>query len=91
MNFNDKFMRNGLTIILSGFTGVLISMPALFSMHPVIGLPICGLFALAGARIGYKRQESDGFFYFTLVCSLILVSLLLYVSFNAQQHSTLPQ
>jgi hypothetical protein len=83
-------MRNGLTIILSAFTGILISMPALFSMHPIVGLPICALFGLAGARIGFKRQESDGFFYFTLVCSLILVSVLLYVSLNAQQHSTLP-
>lgn len=83
-------MRNGLSIILSGFTGVLISMPALFSMHPILGLPITALFALAGARIGYKRRESDGFFYFTLLCSVILVTLLLYASFNAQQQSTMP-
>jgi hypothetical protein len=79
-------MRQGLIILLSTINGVLISLPAAFSLSPIYGLPLIGIFAFAGARIGFKRQNSDGFFYFALISSVVLLSMLMYASFNAQNQ-----
>ena len=65
---------------------MLISLPALFSLAPPLGIPLTLIFMATGARIGYKRRESDGFFYFTLCCSLALISILLYASRNSHQE-----
>lgn len=54
-------------------------------MSPALGLPLMALFTLSGAGIGYKRRNSDGFFYFTLICSVALLSMIMYASFNAQE------
>ena len=78
-------MRDGLTIILSIFTGILISLPGAFSFNPLFGLPFIVLFGAVGGLIGYKRRQCDAFFYFTLICSIALLSMLIYASMNAQQ------
>ena len=78
-------MRAGLTIILSAFVGLLISLPGAFMLPPLLGLPFIALFTATGARIGYKRQNSDAFFYFSLVASIALLSLFMYTSFKANE------
>jgi hypothetical protein len=78
-------MRSGLTIILSIITGILISLPGAFSFSPIIGVPFILLFALVGGLVGYKRRNSDAFFYFTLVCSVTLLTMISLASFKAQQ------
>lgn len=78
-------MRQTLTVILSAVTAFLISLPGAFQLSPLAGLPLMAVFTLIGARIGYKRRDSDAFFYFTLICSVALLSMIMYASFNAQQ------
>ncbi len=79
-------MRQGLTIILSIITGILISLPVAFSFSPLLGLPLIAVFAAAGGLIGYKRRESDSFFYFALLCSIALLTMITYSSFQASQN-----
>jgi Na+/melibiose symporter-like transporter len=73
-------------VILSAVTAFLISLPGAFQLNPIAGLPLMAFFTLAGAGIGYKRRNSDGFFYFTLVCSVALLSMIMYASFNAREQ-----
>ena len=80
-------MRQSLTVILSAVTAFLISLPGAFQLPPVAGLPLIAVFTLIGARIGFKRRHSDGFFYFALVCSVSLLSMIMYASMNAQENA----
>lgn len=81
-------MRQSLTIILSAVTAFLISLPGAFQLSPLAGLPLIAVFTLIGARIGYKRRHSDAFFYFTLICSVALLSMIMYASLNARQAAS---
>ncbi len=67
-------------------TWILINhLPGAFQLSPLAGLPLIAVFTLIGARIGYKRRQSDGFLYLTLICSVALLSMIMYASMNASQ------
>lgn len=73
---SDNALRPALSIALCGFLGVLISLPISLAIHPALGLPLMLVFAIIGGRIGKKHGHSNGFFYFSLLCTLILLSLM---------------
>ena len=67
--------------MMSTLVGLLIVLPVLPQMSPAGGTVI-GIFgAAAGFLIGRRYRDSRGFFYFSLVCVLVLAML---VSFNLE-------
>lgn len=59
------------SVVLGSIVGVLFAVP--ISIKSVFDAPILIVFfGFVGAYIGYKKRENHGFFYFLLVCVLIL-------------------
>lgn len=57
------------SILLGGLTGLLIAIPSSKGLLTVLGL-------IVGLAIGYRRRKSRIFFYFSGLCVLILLSLI---------------
>ncbi|WKZ57970.1 MAG: hypothetical protein QY326_04695 [Bdellovibrionota bacterium] len=69
------------SVMLSTLVGLLIVLPVLPQMSPTSGAFLGAAGAAAGFLIGRRHRQSRGFFYFSLVCVLMLAML---VSFNLE-------
>lgn len=69
------------SVVLATLTGLLIVLPLAGSGDPTSGVGLGLIGGLAGFMVGYRRRHSRAFFYFSLVCVLVLAVV---VSFNSQ-------
>lgn len=81
----DKFLSLA-NIVLGTLTGLLMSGPALSeTQSPLMNMLMTVLFITLGTIIGYKRRRSRGFLYLSLICVLVLSSLMLRAFIQIQQ------
>ncbi len=64
------------SIVLAGVIGVLIAAPLALSYYRDYSLGVIILGLVGGLLVGYRRRRSRPFFYFCLVATLILSSLM---------------
>lgn len=75
--------REGATVLLGTLIGLLVGLPwsTTHTSTPTPSLGVAGaatlplLFALLGGMVGFKKRKSHAFFYFSLVCVLILATV----------------
>jgi hypothetical protein len=68
--------RSASSVVLGSLTGILIALPAALPLGAVGSAVVSIVAGAGGAAIGYRRRHSVGFFYFALICVLVLASLL---------------
>lgn len=84
-NHPDKFIPI-VNIVLGALAGLLISGPAMSeTASPLRNLFVTAAFAILGTFAGYKRRESRAFMYLSLICVLVLSSLMLRAFTQIQQ------
>ena len=67
--------RSGACVVLGGFIGFFVGVPAASSLDPSIAPWITVAFVILGIASGYRRRASVGFFYFSLIVACVLASI----------------
>jgi len=84
MENSNKFYQVS-SVMLGSIAGVLIAVPVSSSIESAWGALLLLLFGLAGVLMGYRRRDSRMFFYLSIVCVLVLSSVI-YRAFLTSGH-----